>query len=173
MFLQFLLYSKVTQIYICVCVCVYIYIFLSYYSYFHFQSHTCWHMEVPELGVESELQLLSCATATATQDLSCIHDLHCNLEQCWILNPLSETRGQTCILTETTQVFNSWSHKGNSNLNSLVAFYLQALQEQSTHTPTLLGVLLGRKPQLLATLGTAQQRIAQGVMPPFYCLYIQ
>ena len=29
-----------------------------------------WHVEVPRLGVESELQLL--VTATATQDLSCL-----------------------------------------------------------------------------------------------------
>ena len=29
-------------------------------------------MEVPRLGVESELQLLACATATAVQDLSLV-----------------------------------------------------------------------------------------------------
>ena len=34
------------------------------------------HMKVPWLGVESELQLLAYATATASQDLSCISDLH-------------------------------------------------------------------------------------------------
>ena len=32
-------------------------------------------MEVPRLGVESELQLLACTTATATQDLSHVCDL--------------------------------------------------------------------------------------------------
>ena len=31
-------------------------------------------------------------TATATQDLSLICDLHHGLPQCWILNPLSEAR---------------------------------------------------------------------------------
>ena len=35
-----------------------------------------WHMEVPKLGVKSELQLLACATATGTPDLSYIYDLH-------------------------------------------------------------------------------------------------
>ena len=35
-----------------------------------------WHMEVPRLGVELELQLPAYTTATATQDLSCI----CNLQ---------------------------------------------------------------------------------------------
>ena len=34
------------------------------------------HMEVPGLGVKSDLQLPAYATATATPDLSCICDLH-------------------------------------------------------------------------------------------------
>ena len=49
-------------------------------------------MEVPSLGVESELHLLAYATATAVQDPSCVCDLHHSSEQCWILNPLSEAR---------------------------------------------------------------------------------
>ena len=35
------------------------------------------------------------ARATATQDLSCICDLHHRSWQCWILNPLSKARGRT------------------------------------------------------------------------------
>ena len=35
-----------------------------------------WHMEVPRLGVESELQLPAYTTATATQDPSHIFDIH-------------------------------------------------------------------------------------------------
>ena len=35
-----------------------------------------WDMEVPRLGVESELQLLVYTTFTAMQDPSCIFDLH-------------------------------------------------------------------------------------------------
>ena len=38
-------------------------------------------------------------TATEMLDLSRICDLCCSLRQCWILNPLSEARDQTCILT--------------------------------------------------------------------------
>ena len=53
------------------------------------------HMEVPRLGVKSELQLLAYATATATADPSCICDLYHSLRQCWILNPLSEARDWT------------------------------------------------------------------------------
>ena len=35
------------------------------------------HMEVPRLGVESELQLLAYPTAIATRDLSCICTAAC------------------------------------------------------------------------------------------------
>ena len=35
-----------------------------------------WHMEVPKLGAESELQLPAYTTAAATPDLSCVGDLH-------------------------------------------------------------------------------------------------
>ena len=50
-------------------------------------------MEVPRLGVESEIQMLVYTTATATQDPSCICELHHSSWQCRILNPLSEARG--------------------------------------------------------------------------------
>ena len=48
-----------------------------------------WHMGVSRRGVKSELQLVAYATATATQDLSQICDLHHSSWQCQILNPLS------------------------------------------------------------------------------------
>ena len=49
-----------------------------------------WHMEVPRLGAESELQLLDYTTATAAQDLSRSCDLHHSSRQRRILNPLRE-----------------------------------------------------------------------------------
>ena len=49
-------------------------------------------MEVPRLGVESELQLPAYVTATATRDPSLICDLHHSSWHCWILNPLSKAR---------------------------------------------------------------------------------
>ena len=45
-----------------------------------------------QLGVETGLQLLVYATATATPDPSHICHLHCSLWQRLILNPLSEAR---------------------------------------------------------------------------------
>ena len=58
-----------------------------------------WHMEVPRLGVESELQLLAYATATAMPNPSLIC---CSLQQCGILNPLIEARDGTHILMDTS-----------------------------------------------------------------------
>ena len=53
------------------------------------------HMEVPRLGVELELQLLTYTTATATCDLNHVCDLPHTSLQCQILNPISEARNQT------------------------------------------------------------------------------
>ena len=68
---------------------------------FFFKWLHLWHMKIPGLGVESELQVPAYTIGTARADPSCICDL-CSLQlwQCWIpLNPLSEARDQTCILT--------------------------------------------------------------------------
>ena len=54
-----------------------------------------WHMEIPRLGLKSELQLPAYPTATATQDMSHICDLHHSSQQSQILNPLSEARDRT------------------------------------------------------------------------------
>ena len=73
-------------------------------------------MEVPGLGVGSELQLPAYATAIATPDLSCICDLHHSLQQHRILTPLSKDRDQTCLLMDPSWVLNPQSHNGNSNM---------------------------------------------------------
>ena len=56
------------------------------------------HMEVPWLGVKSELQLQAYTTAIATLDPSHICNLLCSLWQHRILTPLNEVRDQTHIL---------------------------------------------------------------------------
>ena len=71
--------------------CMYVYIL---------RPHLC-HMEVPRLGVESELHLLAYTAAIVMLDLSRICNLLHSSQQCWILNPLSEARDQTRILTDT------------------------------------------------------------------------
>ena len=62
-------------------------------------------MEVPRLGVKSELQPLACTTTTAMPEPSCIWDLHHSSWQCQIPNLLSEARNQTCILMDTSQIY--------------------------------------------------------------------
>ena len=61
-------------------------------------------MEVPRLGVESELQLLAYTTATAMPDPSSIYNLHHSLPQYGILNLLSKARDRTRILMGTSRV---------------------------------------------------------------------
>ena len=72
-------------------------------------------MEVPRLGVESELQLLAYTRATKTQDPSLVCDLHHSSWQCGILNPLSRARNWTCILMDTSQVCYHWATMGTPN----------------------------------------------------------
>ena len=64
---------------------------LVWFGFVLLGPHT-WHMEVPRLGVESELQLPDYTTATATPDRSLIFDLHNRSPQHRIVNPLSEAR---------------------------------------------------------------------------------
>ena len=109
------------------------------------------HMEVPRLGVESEVQLLVYATATAMPDLSCFWDLHTSSWQCRIFNPLSKAKDQTHILMDTSQVHYHWATMGTphfvfsfttpSTFNIYCEFYaslslpikILALWEQESH----------------------------------------
>ena len=83
----------------------FVYVILFYF-YFFFSGLHPQHMEVPSLGVESELQLPAYTTATETWDLSCICHLHHSLWQRRILNPLSQARDRTHIFMDTSRVHN-------------------------------------------------------------------
>ena len=69
-------------------------------------------MEVPRLEVESELQLPTYTTATATWDRSCLCDLHYNSWQRQILT-LSEARDRIRVLMDASWVPHPQSHNGN------------------------------------------------------------
>ena len=75
-------------------------------------------MEVPWLGVKSELQVLGYIIATATQDPSHVCHLHPSSRQCWILNPLNETRDRTCILMDTNRVHYELSYNRTPTFHS-------------------------------------------------------
>ena len=60
-------------------------------------------MQVPRLGVESELQLPAYATATATWDLSSVGDLHQSSQQWRSLNPMSKAN-EASVLMDTSQI---------------------------------------------------------------------
>ena len=62
------------------------------------------HMEVPRLGVKSELQQLAYTTATAMPDPSHVCDLHHSSRQHWILNLLRKARDRTHTLTVPSQI---------------------------------------------------------------------
>ena len=61
------------------------YLYIIYFFFLVFLGPHLRHIEVPKLGVESELQLPGYATATATQNLSRICHLRHSSWQCQIL----------------------------------------------------------------------------------------
>ena len=61
----------------------------TFFSFAFLRPHLR-HMDIPRLGVISELKLP--AYVTAIQDLSPVCDLHCSLQQRQILNPLRKAR---------------------------------------------------------------------------------
>ena len=69
--------------------------------YFVFLGSHLQHLEVPRLGVKSELELLTYTTATATLDPGCVCDLHHSSRH---LNPLSKARDRTCVLLGASQI---------------------------------------------------------------------
>ena len=72
---------------------------LNFILFFDFLGPHLRYMEVPRLGVESELQLPAYTTATATRDPSCICNLYHSSRQCRM---------------DSSQVPDPLSHNGNS-----------------------------------------------------------
>ena len=81
-----------------------IFFLFLFFFFFAFLELQTWHMEVPRLGVKLEQKLPAYTTATVMWNLRHLSDLHHTSQQCWILNPMSEARDQTCILTDTSWV---------------------------------------------------------------------
>ena len=79
-------------------------------------------MEIPRLGVQSELQLLAYTTATATQDLSRVCDVHHSSQQHQIPDPLSKARDQTHILMVTSQIHFHCATKGTPQFELIFVY---------------------------------------------------
>ena len=109
----------------------------DFFSFFFFLGPHPRHTEVSRLGVKSELQLPAHATATATLDLSRICNLHHNLWQCQILNPLTKARDlmEPTSLKGLCQVLNPLSYNGNSVTNSLPNLFQKYLSYLSLANP--------------------------------------
>ena len=105
------------------CGFIYLFFYLSCFLWPHL-----WHIKVPRLGFELELQLPACTTATATQDPSGVCHLRHSSRQPQTLNPLSEARDQTCIHMGTSWVCHPLSHNGNAYPVVLMLRYFKLQQ---------------------------------------------
>ena len=77
--------------------------------FFCFLGPHSWHMEVPRLGVKSQLQLPAYTTAIATWDPSLACDLNHSLRERQIPDPLSESRDRIRILMDSRQICFCWA----------------------------------------------------------------
>ena len=96
---------------------------LSFSFSFFFLGPHLWHMEVPRLGAESELQLPAYATATARRDPSCICNIHHSSWQYWILYPQSKARDWTHNLMVPSQISFCCSTTGTPLIHFLLFIY--------------------------------------------------
>ena len=94
-----------------------VYHFIIFLFLFLFLGLHLWHMEVPRLGVQSELQLPAYTTATTMRDPSHICDLHHSSQPRWMPHPLSEARDQTCIFVDTSWICFCWAATGPLSLS--------------------------------------------------------
>ena len=93
-------------------------------------------MEVPRLGVESELQLPAYTTATAMLDPSHACDLQRSSWQLRILDPLSKARDRTCVLIDPRRVHYCWATVGTLQVTNFEKDYLYHMFiHSSTYLP--------------------------------------
>ena len=84
-------------------ICLYTF-YLFIYLFSLFLGPHLRYMEVPRLGVESQLQVSTHTTATAMPDPNHVCHRHHSSWRCQILNPLSEARNRTRFLTDTSRI---------------------------------------------------------------------
>ena len=113
------------------------------------------HVEIPRLGIQSELQLLAYTIATAMPDLSPVCNLHHSSGQCWILNPLSKAGDGTrnlmvpswirfCCATMGTPFFSFFKLFESLYFRNVFVFFnslICYLLISNLNTPIFLGIL--------------------------------
>ena len=113
-------------------------------------------MEVPRLGVQSEVQLPVYTTATATSDPSCIWNLHHSSRQHQILNPLSEARDQTHNFMVPSWIRFHHATKGTPHHSILCSTFCEISSSlspsPSVNFSFLLSLLISRYSLLFLTL---------------------
>ena len=92
--------------------------------FFAFQGLYFQHMEVPMVGVESELSQPAYATATATQDLSQVCDLYHSSWQHHIPDPLNKVGDRTHILMNTSLIRFRCTTTGTPGKSFHASFFL-------------------------------------------------
>ena len=75
-----------------------------FFFFFFFLGLHLQHMEIPRLGIRSELQPPAYTTAIALWDLGRVCDLYHSSKQRQILNPLIKARDGTQILMDASQI---------------------------------------------------------------------
>ena len=98
-----------------------IYLFIYLFLLLRAESR---HMDVPRLGVESELQLPACTTATAMPDPSRTCNLHHSSQQHRITDLLSKARNCTCILMDTSEIRFRCTTTGTPNILDFKRCYI-------------------------------------------------
>ena len=94
--------------------------FVCSFFLFSFLGPHLRHVEVSRGRIRAVPQAY--ARATATQDPSCIYDLHRSSRQHRILNPLSEARDRTLALMDASRVLYCYSMMGTPSNCVLYSF---------------------------------------------------
>ena len=149
--------------------CPFIYLFIYLFIFFVFLRPHPQHMEVPRLGVESELHLLPCTIGTATWDPSHVCDLHHSSRQGRTLKPLSEARDRTSILMDIVGFITAEPHW--ELLHSLLEKRLSSRSAPPLQTRmcTLAPSSLGTSQRQKGQTGRDSKAQAQGMPQGSFC----